>query len=74
MIDNKKNKEPSFREVFIPEELEDLLRLSLKDKLRIGRFCVVLILLIVNEDIFSLYSALMTIYLIYAGYGLTKTL
>lgn len=73
MIDNKKNKEPSFREVFIPEELEDLLRLSFKDKLRIGRFCVVLILLIVNEDIFSLYSALMTIYLIYAGYGLTKT-
>lgn len=69
----EKNKDGIGWRDLIPEELEDFLGLSFKDKCRVGRFCGILILLMVNEDLFSLFSACMLIYLIYAGYGLTKT-
>ena len=72
MNEEKKKDEPFWRDL-IPEELEDLWQLTWKDKLRIGRFGVVVVLLFANEDVFSLYTSCMVIYLCYAGYGLTKT-
>lgn len=72
MTEEKKKDELSWRDL-IPEELEDFLALSWKDKLRIGRLGFSVVLLFSNKEFFSLYTSYMFIYFLYAAYGFTKT-